>query len=113
METMPSTVIAAGAYIPEESYSTLDMSMPKYNTDAAAELLGAPGSKLSGAGGQQQQVTVKPKKGEDPEKALARAKKEAEKQAASAKKRAETLAKMEAKKAERAAIQSKRAAPAE
>ena len=101
-QAAPSTVIAVGAYIPEESYGSLDLSMPKYNTDAANEIISAPGSKIKV---KESQVVVK--EGEDPAKAAARAQKEAEKQAAKAKKYAEVKAKMEAKKAERAAYQSR------
>ena len=107
MSQAPSTVLAAGAYIPEDSYMSLDMSMPKYDNSGSAELLAAPGSKVAGADGGAAPVT-KPKKGEDPAKALARAEKEAAQRAAKAKKQQETLAKMEAKKAERAAIRAKR-----
>jgi hypothetical protein len=116
---MPSTVIAAGAYIPEDSYMSLDLSMPSYNTQSQNEMLSAPGSKLSkfadGGGGGSSSGSVKAKsaKPEDPVKAAARAKKEAEKRVAQEKKRAETLAKMEAKKAERAAIQAKRSVTVE
>lgn len=108
MDVYPSTVIAAGAYMPEDSYMSLDMSMPKYNTEGTAEILAAPGSKVAGAGGEAKAVKVKVKKGEDPEKALARAEKEAEQREAKAKKAAEAQAKMAAKKAERAAIQARR-----
>lgn len=110
----PSTVLAVGAYTPEESYGSLDMSMPKYDTSADDNLLSAPGYSLpgspgdggsSGSGGYRIK-TVAPKKGStDPEKARALAQKEAAKRAAKDKKMQETLAKMEAKKAERAAIQ--------
>lgn len=81
----------------------MDLSMPKYNTDAANEVLSAPGSKIKVSGGNDAVVV---KQGEDPAKAAARAQKEAEQQAAKAKKYAEVKAKMEAKKAERAAYQN-------
>ena len=108
VDNYPSTMIAIGAYVPEDSYTSTDMSMPKYNTAGTAEMLAAPGSKLAGAGGEAKTVKVTVKKGEDPEKALARAQQEAEKREAKAKKLAETEAKMAAKKAERAKIQGKR-----
>jgi hypothetical protein len=38
----PTTVIAAGAYIPEEGYAALDYSMPSYRTDAADALITKP-----------------------------------------------------------------------
>eukprot|EP00977_Amphora_coffeiformis_P009010 scaffold2043_cov166-Amphora_coffeaeformis.AAC.9 len=107
MDNYPSTMVAVGAYIPEDSYMSTDMSMPKYNTAGTAEIIAAPGSKLAGAGGQAKTVKVKVSKGEDPEKALARAQKEAEKSEAKAKKLAETQAKMAAKKAERAKMQGR------
>ena len=77
--------------------------MPKYNTDAANEILSAPGSKIKVSGGSDAMVV---KQGQDPAKAAARAQKEAEQQAAKAKKYAQVKAKMEAKKAERAAYQN-------
>ena len=124
----PSTIVAVGAYIPEDTYSSLDMSMPKYDTSASDDLLAAPGYKLpnapdggstsrSGGGGGYNIKPLASKKGEDPQKALARAKKEAEKEAANRaakeKKQQEILAKMQAKKAERAAIQGRREAALE
>ena len=108
MDNYPSTVIAAGAYVPEDSYMSTDMSMPKYNNEGTTEILVAPGSKLAGAGEDAKTVTVKVKKGEDPKLALARAQKEAQQREAKAKKLADTEAKMAAKKAERAAIQAKK-----
>ena len=129
-DNVPSTVLAAGAYTPEEGDVSLDLSMPKYDTSASADLLAPPSFKMPGGGGggddgsskakPKRQVSISASRrggaaaqpAVDPAKAAAKAKKQAEdraaKEAAQAKKIAEVQAKMAAKKAERAAIQGRR-----
>lgn len=114
---LPSVTIAAGAYIPEEGYGSLDLSLPKYDTTATADLspslAGVTGNASGAATTKFTAPEKKSKSSGDPAKAAARAKLEAQKRAAKEEKMAKTLAKMEAKKAERAAIQAKRSTVAQ
>ena len=95
----PSTlVIAAGAYIPEETFGSLDLNMPSYTVDRNVDLLGGATTGSSTGSGS---TTKKGGVDRPADKAQARNKQAAEK----ARKVQEVQEKMQAKKAERAKIQ--------
>uniref|UniRef100_A0A7S2Y843 Uncharacterized protein n=1 Tax=Entomoneis paludosa TaxID=265537 RepID=A0A7S2Y843_9STRA len=120
--TSSSIVLAGGAYVPEDSYSSLDLSMPKYNTAATNELILTPTAqtkKAVSAPSAKDKAASAKRMAQDPEKEAARlalAQQKAAAQAAQARAQAQAArekqeaiqAKMEAKKAERTAMQQVR-----
>ena len=109
---LPTITIAAGAYQPEDSYSSLDFSMPKYNVENTGELLGISNENPSAE--KAEKKATKRTSAIDPAKEAARAQKEAAQAAAQKAKRQADMQKkiaakekMEAKKAERAAFQQR------
>mmetsp|Transcript_3340 Transcript_3340/g.6977 ORF Transcript_3340/g.6977 Transcript_3340/m.6977 type:complete len:202 (-) Transcript_3340:188-793(-) len=111
--TQTTMLLAAGAYQPEDSFASLDMTMPSYGSvKDSAELLGAPSKsapapkKIKASGNPEKDAERQAKAEAIAVQKAAKAREEAR---ARADKAALVQAKMDAKKAERAAMQSKRA----
>jgi hypothetical protein len=92
---MTTTILAAGAYVPEEGYGSMDLSMPQYKNENSANMVApSPGSSASFTKASNR-VDVDPvKAAKEREKAQAKA-------AADAARKRATLETMAARKAER------------
>lgn len=102
-QSYPTTLIAAGAYLPESGYDSLDMSMPSYSV---VDLGGFPQTddvRPGEAVTQEKQVKVSKKKVAGPSRAEISAAKVAKAKADRVTSQAEQIAKMDAMKAQKLA----------